>query len=85
MRHIQLRFCAGCGHVFDEIQPKDGQPQWMDARAYLTKYGFHWDDLDRMDDACPPCTRVLAIAGLVHPEMMPAAPSSVYKAGAPTR
>ena len=67
MRHIQLRFCAGCGQVFDEIQPKDGQPQWMDAHAYLTKYGFHWEDLDRMDDACPPCARVFAI-GVIGPE-----------------
>ena len=67
MKHIQLRFCAGCGQVFDEIQPKDGQPQWMDVHAYLTKYGFHWEDLDRMDDACPPCARVFAI-GVIGPE-----------------
>ncbi len=74
MRHIQLRICAGCGRVFDEIQPQDGQPRWMDAHAYLMKYGFHWEDLDRMDDACPPCARVFAIArGRVHPEMMQAA------------
>ena len=40
MTHIPLRLCVGCGRVFDEIQPKDGQPQWMDAHAYLTKYGL---------------------------------------------
>jgi len=74
MRHIPLRICAGCGRVFDEIQPQDGQPRWMDAHAYLMKYGFHWEGLDRMDDACPPCARVFAIArGRVHPEMMQAA------------
>ena len=80
MRHIPLRFCAGCGHVFDEIQPKGGEPQWMDAHEYLTKYGFHWEDLDRTNDACPPCARVFAIArGRVHPEMMQAA--TVHEVG----
>jgi rubredoxin len=70
MTHIPLRLCVGCGRVFDEIQPKDRQPQWMDAHAYLTKYGFHWEDLDRTDDACPLCARVFAIARRrVHPEM----------------
>jgi hypothetical protein len=42
----------------------------MDAHAYLTKYGFHWEDLDQTDDACPSCARVFAIARRgVHPEM----------------
>ena len=74
MTHIPLRFCGGCGQVCDEIQPEGGQPQWMDAHAYLMKYGFHWEDLDRTDDACPPCARVFAVARRrVHPEMTPAA------------
>jgi hypothetical protein len=77
LKPISLRFCVGCGRLCDEIQPEGGQPQWMDAHAYLTKYGFHWEDLDRTDDACPPCTRVLALARRgVHSEMVKTATGS---------
>lgn len=60
MKPIPVRFCVGCGYVCDDIQPEGGQAQWIDAHRYLTKYGFHWDDLDRTDEACPSCARVLA-------------------------
>ena len=58
MKRKTVRFCDGCGHVFDDIQPEGGQGQWIEARVYLMKYGFHWEDLDRIDDVCPPCARV---------------------------
>lgn len=57
-----VRFCVGCGYLCDEIRPEDGQGQWMDAHRYLDKYRLHWSDLDRTDDACPHCARVLACA-----------------------
>ena len=63
MKDIAVRFCVGCGYFCDAIQPERGQAQWIDAHAYLKKYRLHWDDLDRIDDACPPCARVLACAG----------------------
>ena len=62
MTLVRARFCVGCGYLCDEIHPEGGHAQWMDAHRYLTKYGFHWDDLDRDDDACPFCARVLACA-----------------------
>lgn len=64
MKHLAVRFCDGCGQMFDDIQPDDGQAQWIDARTYLMKYGLHWDDLDRIDDACPSCARVFQAAAL---------------------
>lgn len=62
MKRQPVRFCDGCGQMFDAIQPQGGQAQWIEARAYLMKYGLHWDDLDRIDDACPSCARVFQAA-----------------------
>lgn len=57
---IAVRFCVGCGHLCDEIRPEGGETQWMDAHQYLTKYRLGWSALDRIDDTCPHCARVLA-------------------------
>lgn len=62
MKRQAVGFCDGCRQVFDDIQPQGRQAQWIDAHAYLMKYGFHWDDLDRIDDACPSCARVFQAA-----------------------
>lgn len=62
MKHIAVRFCVECGYFCDAIQPERGKTQWIDAHAYLIKYGLRWEDLDRTDDACQPCARVLACA-----------------------
>lgn len=62
MKPIPVRFCVGCGYLCDEIEPGYGQTQWMDAHRYLTKYGLLWGDLDRTDNACPPCSRVFQAA-----------------------
>lgn len=73
MKRQTVRFCDGCGQVFDDIQPEGGQGQWIEARVYPMKYGFYWDDLDRIDDVCPPCARVCqaaahhpSAAGMTH-------------------
>lgn len=57
---LPVRFCVGCGYLCDEILPEGGHGQWMDARHYLTKYRLPWSALDRIDDTCPHCARVLA-------------------------
>ncbi len=62
MKQQIVRFCAGCGQLFDDIQPKDGQARWVNARTYLVKYGVAWQDLKLVDDACLPCKRVFACA-----------------------
>lgn len=59
---IPVRFCVGCGYLCDEILPEGGQARWMDAHGYLTKYRLYWNALDRIEDACPHCARVLACA-----------------------
>jgi hypothetical protein len=59
---IPVRFCVGCGYLCDDILPEGGQAQWMDAHQFLTKYRLYWSVLDRIEDACPPCARVLACA-----------------------
>ncbi|MDP3090550.1 MAG: hypothetical protein Q8N04_07735 [Nitrospira sp.] len=66
MRRPAVRLCDGCGQMFDDVQPEGGQAPWIDAHAYLMKYGLHWDDLDRVDDACPPCARLFQ-ASAHHP------------------
>lgn len=48
--------------MLDDVQPEDGQAQWIDAHAHLMKYGLLWDDLDRIDDVCPSCARVCQAA-----------------------
>lgn len=63
MKPFPVRFCVGCGYLCDEPQPESGNAQWIDAHRFLMKYGYHWDDLDRTDDACPGCARLFAIAG----------------------
>lgn len=59
---LPVRFCVGCGYLCDEIHPEDGETQWIDAHQYLTKYQLRWSTLNRIDDACPHCARVLACA-----------------------
>lgn len=55
-----VRFCVGCGCLCDEIHPEGGETQWMDAHHYVTKYRLSWSALNRIDDTCPHCARVLA-------------------------
>jgi hypothetical protein len=57
---LPVRFCVGCGYLCDEIHPEGGETQWMDASRYLTKYRLRWSALDRIEDTCPHCARVLA-------------------------
>jgi len=59
-RRTLVRFCVGCGYLCDEIQPDNGQTQWIEARHYLKRYGLTWNELDRHDDICPDCARVQA-------------------------
>ncbi|MGE3979785.1 MAG: hypothetical protein AB7F94_19685 [Nitrospira sp.] len=59
-QRTHVRFCVGCGYLCDEIQPDNVQGHWVEARHYLKKYGLTWNELDRTDDMCPPCSRVLA-------------------------
>ena len=62
MTPSSVRFCIGCGYVCDEIFPAGPLAQWMDGHRFVTKYGVRWDELTRVDDVCPPCARVFAIA-----------------------
>lgn len=48
--------------MLDDIQPEGGEARWIDAHMYLMKYGFRWEDLDRIDDACPSCLRLFNAA-----------------------
>jgi hypothetical protein len=66
MKPILVSFCVGCGQVCDEIEPEMGQPLWIDAHRYVTKYGFRWENLDRSDEVCPACARVFQ-AAVRHP------------------
>lgn len=60
-QRTQVLFCVGCGYLRDELKPysHNGQAQWVEARQYLKQYGLTWVELDRTDDMCPACTRVL--------------------------
>lgn len=58
--HALVRFCMGCGYLCDEIQLEGGETQWLEAHCYLQKYGLTWNMLDRREDICPACARVLA-------------------------
>lgn len=62
MNALTVRFCVGCGYVLDEMQHGDGRAGWIAAHLYRQKYGFGLDKLVLIEDACPPCTRVFAIA-----------------------
>ncbi len=61
-QRTQVLFCVGCGYLRDELQPysHNGQAQWVEARQYLKKYGLTWVELDRTNDMCPACARVVA-------------------------
>jgi hypothetical protein len=62
MTPFLTRFCVSCGHVFDNMLPSDSGPGWISADAYREKYGFGLDRPHLLEDACPPCARVFAIA-----------------------
>jgi len=69
MLPLPIRFCVGCGHVFDKLQPSDGVSSWVSGDVFRDKYGFGLDDLHLIEDTCPPCARVFAIGrALSHPE-----------------
>lgn len=59
-RPAPVQFCVGCGYLCDKIELEEGQAPWVEARRYLQKYGLTWIELDRTDDMCPACARVLA-------------------------
>ncbi|MDH4343552.1 MAG: hypothetical protein OEV71_10675 [Nitrospira sp.] len=62
VKPLRVRFCVGCGYLADAIQAEDGETLWTDANHYLKKYGLAWNELERRDDSCPACARVLACA-----------------------
>ncbi|QPD05272.1 MAG: hypothetical protein Nkreftii_003046 [Candidatus Nitrospira kreftii] len=55
-----VQFCVGCGYLCDKIDPEVAQAPWIEARRYLKKYSLTWIELDRTDDMCPACARVVA-------------------------
>ena len=59
---LTIRFCVGCGHVLDDLRPSHGTPSWVSAEAVRTRYGCGLDDVQLIEDTCPPCARVFAIA-----------------------
>lgn len=59
MKQQSAHFCSGCGKILDEIQPADHPTPWVEARAFLLKYGFTWDDLDLQQSFCPGCRKVI--------------------------
>lgn len=61
-RPASVRFCVGCGYLCDEIDPEDGQSQWVEAHRYLKKYRRTWIELDRNDVFCPACAHLFACA-----------------------
>lgn len=62
MTRSTVRFCLGCGYLCDATTSDRGLETWMEAQRYLTKCDIRWEDLDRIEDACPACARVFAIA-----------------------
>jgi hypothetical protein len=67
-----VQFCVGCGYLCDKIDPEVGQTPWVEARRYLKKYSLTWIELDRTDDMCPACARVLACGRRRVPSRAPA-------------
>ena len=61
MTQLTARFCVGCGQILDDRQLSDSQPCWIATHTYSEKYGGGLDELHLIEDACPPCARVLAI------------------------
>jgi predicted Fe-S protein YdhL (DUF1289 family) len=59
MKQQPVQFCNGCGKILDEIQPASDPTPWVEARSFLIKYGFTWDDLDLQQSFCPGCRKVI--------------------------
>ncbi len=59
MNQQPVQFCNGCGKILDEIQPVNRQTEWIEARSFLVKYGFRWEDLDLQQNFCPGCQKVV--------------------------
>lgn len=53
------RLCSGCGKICDGMDPNGHPRRWVDARMFLTKYGWSWDDLDFYHTFCVECRRVV--------------------------
>ena len=63
MTPLAMRFCVGCGQVFDELQPFDSRPRWIAAEAYREKYGLSLNDLHliaTLARLAPACWRLAA-------------------------
>ncbi|NGZ94633.1 MAG: hypothetical protein CV089_00620 [Nitrospira sp. WS110] len=72
MNQQPVEFCNGCGKILDEIQPASPPRQWIEARSFLVKYGFTWDDLRLQQNFCPECRKV---ATAIKPDTSPRANS----------
>lgn len=59
MKQQPTQFCCGCGMILDEIQPADHPTRWVQARSFLLKYGFTWEDLSLQQGFCPGCQKVM--------------------------
>ena len=67
MTRQAVRFCDGCGQFLDEIQPHNGEDCWIEAHAYLLKYGLRWHDINLMDELCPSCVHVISATEIHRP------------------
>ena len=67
MTRRAIRFCDGCGQFLDEIQPDGGEDCWIEAHVYLMKYSLSWNDINLIDDICPPCAHVIRAAEIHRP------------------
>ena len=72
MNQQPIQFCNGCGKILDEIQPANPPRQWIEARSFLVKYGFMWEDLRLLATFCPECQKVVAT---IKPLSLPRADS----------
>ena len=57
-----VHFCVGCGYVRDELSSESALAEWIEGHRFVAKHGVRWEELSRIDDVCPSCARVLAIA-----------------------
>lgn len=62
-----VHFCVGCGYVRDEICSGSASAQWIEGSKFVANHAVPWEDLTRVDDVCPSCARVFAIASRRSP------------------
>ena len=62
---ISIYLCMGCGYLSNKLGSRDGLPVWISGHVFRQRYGYGLSDANVIEDVCPSCAPVIALASEV--------------------